>query len=380
MNFRKVVFWCHLIVGCLAGIVILVMCITGVLLAYQRQIIHVAERRFVVADAPSSPRLPLEKLFESVHEVEPDIPTSVIWRAEHGAPVEMFFSRDRSLLVNPYNGAVVGRGAVGTRAFFHKAEDFHRWLAVAAAHRAGGRTITGACNLGFLFLVLSGPYLWLPRTWSRAALRAGSWFNGKLTGKARDFNWHNVVGSWCCIPLAVIVVCAVAMSYPWANNLVYRVTGNAPPPAQNANRGEAGADAGRPRKNAAAILASWAGLEALRVRAEQRVPDWQTISLRLPASADAQAVFTIDSGSGGRPDKRAQLTFDRKSDAEAKWEPFSSYNSGRRARAWMRFAHTGEAGGVAGQTIAATVSLGGAFLVWTGLSLAIRRLWARITR
>jgi uncharacterized iron-regulated membrane protein len=379
MNFRKVVFWCHLTVGCLAGIVILVMCVTGVLLAYQRQIVHFAERRFFIANAPNSPRVPIEKLLERVHEVEGDVPASVIWRVERGAPVEMVFGRDKSLLVNPYTGAVVGRGALQTRAFFHKAEDFHRWLAVAVAHRAGGRAITGACNLGFLFLVLSGPYLWLPRTWSRAAVRTGSWFNGKLTGKARDFNWHNVIGFWCCIPLAVIVLCAVVMSYAWANNLVYRVTGNVPP-TQNANRGEAGAGAGGPRKNAAAILASWNGLETLRVHAEERVPEWQTMSLRLPAPADANAVFTIDSGSGGRPDKRAQLTLDRKSGAEARWEPFSSYNSGRRARAWMRFAHTGEAGGVAGQTIAAIATLGGAFLVWTGLSLAIRRLWARITR
>jgi uncharacterized iron-regulated membrane protein len=58
-----------------------------------------------------------------------------------------------------------------------------------------------------------------------------------------------------------------------------------------------------------------------------------------------------------------------------RWEPFSEYNAGRRARSWMRFLHTGEAGGFAGQTIAAIASAGAVVLVWTGIGLAIRRLF-----
>jgi uncharacterized iron-regulated membrane protein len=85
-------------------------------------------------------------------------------------------------------------------------------------------------------------------------------------------------------------------------------------------------------------------------------------------------VFSIDTGNGGRPDKRAQLTLDARSGEVVKWEPFSSYNLGRRLRTWGRFTHTGEAAGIFGQTIAATASAGAAVLVWTGLALALRRL------
>ena len=35
--------------------------------------------------------------------------------------------------------------------------------------------------------------------------------------------------------------------------------------------------------------------------------------------------------------------------------------------------HTGEVYGLAGQTVAGAVSLGGAALVWTGMALALRR-------
>ena len=70
----------------------------------------------------------------------------------------------------------------------------------------------------------------------------------------------------------------------------------------------------------------------------------------------------------------AQLVLDRATGNVVRWEPFSTYTRGRQLRSILRFAHTGEVAGVAGQTIAGLVSLGGAFLVFTGLALAIRRL------
>ena len=75
-------------------------------------------------------------------------------------------------------------------------------------------------------------------------------------------------------------------------------------------------------------------------------PQWRTITVRLASPSDPNLAFSIDSGNGGRPDKRSQLTLNRKTGAEVRWEPFSSYNSGRQLRAWIRFTHTGEAGGL----------------------------------
>jgi uncharacterized iron-regulated membrane protein len=87
-------------------------------------------------------------------------------------------------------------------------------------------------------------------------------------------------------------------------------------------------------------------------------------------------IFTIDTGSGGRPDQRAQLTLNARTAELVRWEPFSSNNAGRRLRAWFRFLHTGEAGGIAGQTVAGIVTAGAAMLVWTGIFLAFRRLFS----
>jgi uncharacterized iron-regulated membrane protein len=69
------------------------------------------------------------------------------------------------------------------------------------------------------------------------------------------------------------------------------------------------------------------------------------------------------------------LTLNSSSAEIIKWEPFAGQNSGRKLRTWMRFLHTGEAGGVIGQALAALGSAGGVVLVCTGLAMAWRRFF-----
>ena len=107
-------------------------------------------------------------------------------------------------------------------------------------------------------------------------------------------------------------------------------------------------------------------------KAEAQLPGWRSITLRVPPPNTSSITFTIDRGNGGQPGKRLQLTLDSATGAVLSTEA-SNW------RVWNRFVHTGEAGGLPGQIVAALASLGGSLLVWTGLSLAIRRL-AKFTR
>jgi uncharacterized iron-regulated membrane protein len=369
--FRKALFWLHLSAGAVAGLVILMMSVTGVLLAWQRQVIRLADRDVRSrASKPVPVRKSPEELLGAVIESRHALPTGLTFRSDAAEPASAEFGRGTVVYFDICTGAVLGEGSAPIRRFFREVQDWHRWLAAGIASRQVGRGITGASNLLFLGLLLSGFYLWLPR--SRTQLRAAIWFRRGLPGKARDWNWHNTIGIWSVTPLVVIVASGVVMSYGWANDLVYRITGNEPP-TQGPGRGN------RERSDIGAGPAfSMTGINAAWQRAEAQVPGWKSITLRVPPDARAPLSFTIDSGDGGRPDLRAQLTV-RRLDAEViRWEPFAANNAGRRLRSWIRFAHTGEAGGSTGQAIAALASLGGVFLVWTGLSLAVRRLWAAV--
>jgi uncharacterized iron-regulated membrane protein len=210
----------------------------------------------------------------------------------------------------------------------------------------------------------------MPRLWTRLQFAQVLWFRRRLTAKARDFNWHNVIGIWTALPLAVVIAGAVPISFPWASTLVYRLAGDTPPaPAPPAAR----------RADVPAAPVSFAGLDAAWAAAEAQVPEWRAISTRLGGS-DAPFTLTVDAGYGGQPQKRGTLTVDRASGAVRSWETFEALSPGRRARSWLRFAHTGEYYGLTGQTVAGLVSAGGAMLVYTGLALAWRRFVAWLRR
>lgn len=369
---RKVVFWCHLVAGVFAGLVILMMSVTGVLLAYERQIMRWADTRdyTVARPSPDAARLPVEDMLARVREAQPAAAaaTAVTFYNEATEPATVSVPGGRSLFVNPYTGEVFGEGSTRVRAFFRKVTDWHRWLGASGENRTAARAVTGASNLIFLFIVASGFYLWWPRKWTRNSVRAVTWFRRGQGGKARDFNWHNVIGFWSALPLFVVVLSGVVISYTWASNLVYRLAGEQPPAQQQRGAGAQQQGGGTP--------APLDGLDALLSRAGRQVEDWRSITLQLPQKPDAPVTFAIDRGNGGQPQLRAQLTLDRKTGEAVRWEPYSNNTRGRRLRSWLRFAHTGEVYGLAGQTVAALVSLGGAFLVYTGLSLAWRRFYS----
>ena len=357
-----------------AGVVILIMCVTGVLLSYEKQITSWADTRGYRSAPPTAgaQHLPIETLITKARETRGATPTAITLKSDAAAPAEIGFGRETTLFANPYTGAILGEGSQRTRAFFRNVTDWHRWLGAKGDNRNVARAITGACNLGFLFLVMSGFYLWWPRKWNLKSLRNVTWFRRGLPSKARDFNWHNVIGFWSAVPLFIVVLSAVVISYTWAGNLVYRVVGETPP-APRPNQ-----PAAPPRDNAAQT--NFDNLNSAWVRAEQQASDWQSISLQLPAATAAQLTFNIDRGNGGQPQKRAQLVLDRATGEVARWEPFSSNTRGRQLRSILRFAHTGEVAGIVGQTIAGLVSTGGAVLVITGLALAIRRFLAWLAR
>jgi uncharacterized iron-regulated membrane protein len=374
MTPRRFLFWVHLTAGCVAGLVILIMSVTGVLLAYKRQIINWADRGYHSQPATGAHRLPVDELLARLQAAQGRAPSAITVRYDPAAPVAFDFGRERTLFVDPYSGQLLGEESPRLRAFFSQVEDLHRWLGASAESRASGRAITGACNLSFLILVVTGPILWWPKEWTWRNLRKITLLHGGPWGRARDWNWHNALGFWCSVPLFLIVLTGVIMSYGWANNLLYRMTGNTPPPqGPVAGQSRPQRDAGQ-GKGYAPEDARPDGLEELFARASQQVPGWTTISLRLPNTRQDSLTFSIDQGSGGRPDLRYQLTLDSSTGQVTRWEPFASYNRGRQLRSWARFTHTGEAFGPVGQTIAAIASAGASLLIFTGVSLALRRL------
>lgn len=363
---RKALFWLHLVTGVAVGLLVLIMSATGVILTYERQILEWADRDYRSEPQPGNSRVKTQVVVDNVRSASKGEPSGMTVSSDPGAPVAVTFGRDKTVYADAYSGAVLGVASQGIRSFLTSMLEWHRWLASSAKNRVTARTATGVANLAFLFLICTGMILWIPREWTSQKVRAVAFFRRGLKGKARDFNWHNTIGIWCALPLVLIVASGAVMSFGWANDLVYKVMGTPPPsrPSGGPNPGRSG--------NGAVYLQPEA-VDAAIAAAAERTPGWKSISVRFAGSARAPLQITIDLADRGRPDQRIQAVADATTGEISKVENFSDYPAGRRARTWLRWIHTGEAGGVIGQTIAGAASFGALVLVWTGISLTLQR-------
>ena len=227
--FRKTIFWLHLIAGVSAGLVVVMMSVTGILLTYERQMVAWSDRAYYQEPASGSQRQPLEALIAAaqVNQLEP---AALTVYSDPSAPVVVEGGAGTHYM-NPYSAEVLGEPEEGFRSFFDTMTGWHRWFNVSGEQRAPYRAATGISNIAFLFMICSGFYLWFPKIFRWPLFRSRLRFeNSSGTTQQRDFNWHHVYGFWSVIPLFVVVATAIVFSYPWASALVYQSVGEPVPP------------------------------------------------------------------------------------------------------------------------------------------------------
>ncbi|MEQ1642385.1 MAG: PepSY-associated TM helix domain-containing protein [Pyrinomonadaceae bacterium] len=365
--FRKSIFWLHLILGAVGGVVIFIMCVTGAALSFEKDILanlEYSQRHVQEGEARLLPSAILAKVLEKKPESRPGTYT---FQNDRTAAVTVALGREGSVFVDPYTGNITGEGNKSARAFFGTMTDLHRWLMMSGDGRPVGKAITGAYNLMFLGLAITGIYVWFPRKLTWQHVRPRFWFRSGVTGKPRDFNWHTTIGFWSSLVLVVLTVTAAVISYQWAGNLIYTLTGddvpkqNPPAPASQTPP--------PPFVVPENIDALWAKATSHTVA---QGPTWKSISVRMPIAKEA--TFTIDEAKDWNIFGRATLTLDAASTAVVKWEPYADKIAASLVRSWMRFTHTGESFGLIGQFIGFVACIGGAVLVYSGFALAFRRL------
>ncbi|HEY4218198.1 MAG TPA: PepSY-associated TM helix domain-containing protein [Gemmatimonadaceae bacterium] len=378
---RTVVFWLHLSVAVAAGAVIIIMSATGVLLAYQKPVLSMVAARHRVAAPANGARLPLDSIVARVPSAPDTASVASITVSNDGTlPLTVGLSDRRSVFVDPYSARVLGSDEA-TRGFFQSVERWHRSLAIGLGTRSKiGTTITGMVNIAFLFLVVSGFFLWWPRRWTPRAFAAVLFFRRRAHGRQRLWNWHHVLGFWAAPVLFLIVSSAVFMSYTWPQQAVARLVG-VPTGSSGGGAGGAktGAKTGASRGQARGEHRPRASLDTLIAHVAPRA-GWETIQLRLPQAGARTAAVTVSYGATGRPDRRDQITLDASTAAVMPSQGYNDYDPARKIRAWARPIHTGEAGGIIGETIVALAASAAVVLGFTGLLLAFRRLRSRSGR
>jgi uncharacterized iron-regulated membrane protein len=309
MSFRKILFWSHLVAGVAAGVFILLMSVTGVLLTYEKNMVNMARNSVTLPAQDEAQRLSLDSLADRAIALDRAGASLTVSR-NPAAPVLIQQRGKDLLLLSPYTGAQITDPSHKLDEVFGTVTQLHRWLALSGENRKTGRAITGASNLIFLFIVISGLYLWLPKIWRWSFIRLNLFFRRKLpTSKARDYNWHHVFGIWALIPLFFIVISGVVISYSWAGNLVYKVVGE-DVPQRGGRGGNSNTDPVIPADKTAISASLQDAYQAVVADADN---GWTTARISIPRKADdSDASITLHYGSGVVADYSISYTFDRR--------------------------------------------------------------------
>ncbi len=130
--FRKVLFWSHLSVGIAISVAVLIMSITGIIIAYEAQIEQWANRKadpvIIPADARALSADEMVARLESSGEIDWPIRRIELSSDPEEVAVVGGITRDLVYRVNPYTAEEVGPGNLAVEKFFSVNIRLHRWL------------------------------------------------------------------------------------------------------------------------------------------------------------------------------------------------------------------------------------------------------------
>jgi uncharacterized iron-regulated membrane protein len=242
--FRRI----HLYLGLAAGLVIMICCLTGAILVFQKELEQAfnKERYFV---QQVGKKLSLDSLVAGVKQSYPKakINTIKIYGDEkRTAEINVSIAENKpaqkaalvqprgeqraptlTAFVNPYSGEVIELYN-SRQGFFYNTMALHRWL--LGSNNGPGKIITGVATLIFLFILITGIILWWPKT--KNILNQRLKLKSTAGWKRLNHDLHIVLGFYSSIFLFVFAFTALAWSFEWFNKGIYKVTASSMKPPE----------------------------------------------------------------------------------------------------------------------------------------------------
>lgn len=252
--FRRI----HLYLSFAAGLVILICCLTGAILVFEKdlQMAFNKERYYVPV---SGTRLSADSLVKGVKAAYPGAKVNglkLYMEASRSVEVSVGLPPKKekeetkvpkggaekksppqrqpgfTIFVNPYTGEVLEKYSY-SETFFYKVFALHRWL--LGGNNSIGKLIIGISTFIFLFILLTGIILWWPKTKKNLKQRLNiKWGAG---WKRINHDMHLVFGFYSAIFLFIFAFTGLAWSFEWFNKGIYDVTNSPlkPPPPPKSN-------------------------------------------------------------------------------------------------------------------------------------------------
>lgn len=382
--FRRI----HLYLSLAAGLVIMVCCLTGAALVFQKeaeQTFH-KDRYFVKAEGQ---RLPLDTLVAEVKNAYPkakingirvygdasrSIEIAVLVaekkkeeKKEVGGPAAAKGGKKAeprgeqrqptlTAFVNPYSGQVLELYNP-RKGFFYTMMTLHRWL--LGKNDGIGKYITGISTFIFLFILLTGIILWWPKT--KKILSQRLKIKGNSGWKRLNHDLHIVLGFYSFIFLFIFAFTALAWSFEWFNKGIYKVTASSMKPPE-------------PPKSIYADSLKTISFDRAFATAQAQISNATFFNIGMPRDSVGAITVSVLAKNAVHETATDALYIDQYSGKLLGQMLFSDRNLGARVRATFRPVHVGSIWGTPSKIIAFIVCLFGVSFPITGTIMWLNRI------
>ena len=379
MTVRKLFKKLHLWLSLPFGLIIMTTCLTGALLVFEKEITELVRHDSYTIPVRKTQRLSLQSLLERVARETPDSVqiTSVTIPSDFRRAYTVGLSKPRraGVLVDPYTGKIVGQS--GRLPFFTTVRELHRWLLDSMKPEAEGifwgRVIVGTSTLLFVFILLTGLFLWWPKKLKGVGKRL------KISlrqGRQRLFyDLHTVGGVYVFVLLLAMAMTGLTWSFEWYRTGFYKVFG--------AEIAEAGKGDKGPKKDKRKDVPREAGTEQAKLPASYIY--WEeVVSYVIEVSEADYPEITVKDGEvevplAGLGNIRAvdSFRFDKKTGQMTEYKAYREVKRDKKLRGWIYSIHTGAWGGLFTRICYVLAALFGASLPLTGYYIFYQRKWGK---
>lgn len=217
-NLRKFINDIHLWLGIGSGIILFIICLTGTVLTFEKEIKDIFSEEVTVS--PKAKKLTIEELSKTLSSEGEVMRVSISPRVEK--PYEFSVKTNKEdrrgtlFIVNQYTGEYSKQIKTSLDGFFMTMFKMHRWLLFDISI---GRPIVGISTIIFFILSISGIVLWFPKKqlkklkWKH--LKPGFKIAWRAKWKRINHDLHVTLGFYSAIFLIIMSLTGLFWYFEW---------------------------------------------------------------------------------------------------------------------------------------------------------------------
>ena len=364
---RPTLLWLHRWAGIVTGLVVVIVCVTGTILAFEDEYRIWQNPQRYQGSTAGWPQDPSVLLDQALVGEEGYRATSLSLYPGTEAPASVGLRGDDLPSKTVY---LHGDGTVIERV--ESSRDLMSWTMRVHRGFVGGdfgRAVVGISTIVFLLILITAVPLWWPKT--RARLRQSvsvKWNNANWTRRIYDL--HVSLGFWSLALLFVIGITGLPFGYRWAGNALYVLTASPPAPTAPSSSSAPPLSDGEEAEQGA-VQAADLNRILNGLRSEVGLP--RRVAVSLPSQADGAIRIRVYPADAAHESVSDAYYFDRYDGALLDVHPHAELPTGAKLRRAVFPAHVGNFWGLPSKIIWGFASLLGATFPVTGCLMWYRR-------